>query len=143
MLNRLTLTIAGAALALLLAWAYGQHKYRQGVADTRAEAVLAQISIEQGMQYDKDRADAEYRGAVLAREAAERDLDIVRGELDRLRDNARYAKAAGASGRPDDTGPDWFSGFAACYAEYAELADNAARWADQVNGLQGYIRAIK
>lgn len=136
--------VGAAVLAAILGaiWLYGQHKYRQGVADIRAEAVLAQISIEQGMQYERDRADAEHRGAVLAREAAQRDLDAVRRELDRVRANARNAQAAGAGSGSDDSSADWIGGFAACYSEYAELAGDAARWADQVNGLQGYVNAI-
>lgn len=143
MLNRFTLSLAGAALVLVTIWGYGHYKYRQGVADTKAKAVLAQISIEQGMQYERDRADAEYRGAVLARETAQRDLDAVRSELDRVRDNARHATASGAISGSDDAGTDWIGGFAACYGEYADLAGDAARWADQVNGLQGYVKAIR
>lgn len=135
--------LIAVALAIAAIWGYGQYKYRQGVADTRAEAVLAQLSIEQGMQYERDRADAEFRGAVLAREAAQRDLGAVRRELDRLRDNARHAQDTGAGSGPDGAGADWIGGFAACYAEYAELAGAAARWADQVNGLQGYVRALR
>lgn len=132
--------VAAAALAV---WFYGQHKFRQGVTSERTKAVLAQVSIEQGMQYERDRADAEFRGAVLAREVAQRDLDAVRGELDRLRSNARHAQVARAGGRFDGPGADWIAGFEACYWEYAELAGDAARWADQVNGLQGYIRALQ
>lgn len=135
--------LIAVVLAIAAIWGYGQYKYRQGVADTRAEAVLAQLSIEQGMQYERDRADAEFRGAVLAREVAQRDLDAVRSELDRLRSNARHAQVARAGGRFDGPGADWIAGFEACYGEYAELAGDAARWADQVNGLQGYIRALQ
>jgi len=118
--------------------------YRQGVADTKADAVLQQIAIEQGMQYERDRADADYRGAVLARAAAQRDLVAVRGQLDRvLRAHGRDPANPRAGRRPDDTGPDWIGGFAACYGEYERLATDAAGWADQVNGLQGYVRAIQ
>lgn len=95
------------------------------------------------MQAENDREEAKYRGAVLAREAAQRDLAAARGRLDRLLlATGRDPSAARAGGRPDDSGPDWIGGFAACYAEYGELAIDAARWADQVNGLQGYIRSI-
>ncbi|MCM2573227.1 hypothetical protein NAT65_19250, partial [Achromobacter xylosoxidans] len=48
-----------------------------------------------------------------------------------------------ASRRPDEAGADWIGGFAACYAEYGDLAADAAGWADQVNGLQGYIRGLR
>ena len=80
---------------------------------------------------------------MLAREVAQRDLDAVRSELDRVRANARNAQAAGAGSGSDDSSADWIGGFAACYGEYADLAADAARWADQVNGLQGYVRAVR
>jgi len=138
-----------AVAAVLLSFAagigwYGHSRYRAGRADERAEARLAAISIEQGMQYEADRADAQYRGAVLAREAAQRDLVAVRGQLDRmLRTHGRDPANPRAGRRPDEAGPDWIGGFAACYGEYADLAADAARWADQVNGLQGYVRAVR
>jgi len=124
-------------------WGYGKYQYRQGVADTKAEARLAQISIEQGMQYEADRADAKYRGAIAARQAAQDDLDSVQRELERVLKDLRHTESAGAGGGPDDTGPDWVGGFAACYGEYADLAKDAARWADQVTGLQGYVEAVR
>ena len=140
-------TMTGAAIAVAFfvgVWLYGQAQYRQGVGDTKADAVLAQISIEQGMQYERDRADAEYRGLVRARETALLNLNAVRGELDRLRHSATSnGKNAESSSGLDGAGADWIGGFAACYAEYAELATDAAKWADMVNGLQGYIKAIR
>ena len=145
---RTALIGAGAALLLAaavgVAWrTHGAAQYRAGRADERAEARLAAISIEQGMQYEADRADAQYRGAVLAREAVQRDLVAVRGQLDGLlRAHGRDPANPRAGRRSDATGPDWIGGFAACYGEYADLAADAARWADQVNGLQGYVRAI-
>lgn len=139
-------TMTGAAIAVAFfvgVWLYGQAQYQQGVGDTKADAVLAQISIEQGMQYERDRADAEYRGLVRARETALLNLNAVRGELDRLRHSATSnAKNARSSSGLDGAGADWIGGFAACYAEYAELATDAAKWADMVNGLQSYVRAI-
>src|SRR5690606_22090372 len=96
-----------------------------------------------GMQYERDRADAQHRGAVLAREAAQRDLVAVRGQLDGLlRTHGRDPANPRVGRRSDAAGADWIGGFAACYGEYADLAADAARWADQVNGLQGYVRAI-
>lgn len=134
------------AVAVLVAavWGYGHYQYRQGVADTKAKTVLAQISIEQGMQYERDQSDANYRGAVLARQAAEKDAAAVRGRLDRLLWKHRNdPKATDAGGGLDATGPDWIGVFAACYAEYGDLGADAGRLADQVNGLQGYVRAIR
>jgi len=147
LIRRFWRPLASAAAVLLLClaiWGYGKSQYRQGVADTKAEAVLQQISIEQGMQYERDRADADYRGAVLARETAQKDVAAVRARLDRLlrqhRDDAKIASAGSGS---DAAGPDWIGIVGACYAEYGELGADAARWADQLNGLQGYVRAIQ
>src|SRR5690606_18981072 len=114
------------------AWWLHFDGYRQGVADTKNAAVLQQIAIEQGMQYERDRADADHRGAVLAREAAQKDVAAVRSRLDGLLRKHRGGTApTGASGGPDGTGPDWIAGFAACYREYDSLGEDAARWADQ------------
>ncbi|MGG4774817.1 hypothetical protein ACLO87_09310 [Paenalcaligenes sp. Me52] len=139
--------LTGAAIAVAFfvgVWLYGQAQYRQGVGDTTADAVLAQISIEQGMQYERDRADAEYRGLVRAMETTLFDLNAARVELDRLRRSATGgSQVAGGGSGLDGTSTDWIGGFAACYAEYAELATDAAKWADMVNGLQGYIKAIR
>lgn len=138
--------LAVAAILLTIAagigW-YGHSKYRAGQADARAEIAAQTRALEQGMQYERDRADAEHRGAVLAREAAQRDLVAVRDQLDGLlRAHGRDPANPRARGGSDAAGADWIGGFAACYGEYADLAADAAKWADQVNGLQGYVRAI-
>lgn len=139
---QLIILAASVLLALFAIWSYGHYQYRQGVADTKAAAVLATISIEQGMQYERDRADADYRGAVLARQNSEKDTAAVRGRLAGLlrqhRNNPETARAGSGS---DATGPDWIGVFGACYAEYGDLGADAGRLADQVNGLQGYVRS--
>ncbi|MGO3892412.1 MAG: hypothetical protein ACTJHW_15685 [Paenalcaligenes sp.] len=123
---------------------YGGFKYQQGASDHKAEVLLAQISIEQGMQYERDRADTEYRGLVRARETTLLDLNTARGELDRLRRSATGGpQVAGGGSGLDGAGTDWIGGFAACYEEYAGLATDAAKWADMVNGLQGYLRSLR
>lgn len=131
------------AIAAGVGW-YGHGKYQAGYAQAKVEAQLAAISIEQGMQYERDRADAKHRGAVLARETALATLAGVRGQLDRLqRAHGRDPENPSTGRRSDAAGPDWIGGFAACYGEYADLAADAARWADTVNGLQGYVRAVQ
>ncbi|WP_081043752.1 hypothetical protein [Bordetella bronchiseptica] len=124
---------------------YGGHQYRAGLAAERAATLERQARVERAMQEERDRADAQYRGAVLAREAAQRDLSGVRARLDRLLSEqaGRRPEAARAGGRSDGAGADWIGGFAACYAAYGDLAADAARWADQVNGLQGFIRGVR
>ena len=51
-----------AALWGFGAWRHHQG-YERGVRDTELKAHLQTIAIEQGMQYERDRADADYRGA--------------------------------------------------------------------------------
>ncbi|MCG2596544.1 MULTISPECIES: hypothetical protein [Burkholderiales] len=139
--------IGGAAVVLALGAGvalYGAHREAAGVTKERVRAEAAQRSISEAYQLEKDRADAQYRGAVLAREAAKTGLAAARAELDRvLRAAGRDPENPRAGRRPDEAGPDWIGGFAACYAEYGDLATDAAGWADQVNGLQGYIRGLR
>lgn len=137
---------AGVALSIaaVSAWnTHGSSRYRSGYQQAQADAETQRLREQEAIQYERDRADAVYRGTVLARDAALADLAGVRGQLDRvLRTTGRDPANPTASHRPDDSGPDWIGGFAACYGEYAELAEDAAGWADQVNGLQGYVRSI-
>lgn len=139
--------IGGAAVVLVLGAAFalnGARREAAGVANERARAEAEQRAITEAYQLEKDHADAQYRGAVLAREAATTGLAAARAELDRvLRAAGRDPSIPRAGRRPDEAGPDWIGGFAACYAEYGDLAADAAAWADQVNGLQGYIRGLR
>lgn len=139
--------IGGAAVVMVLGAAFalnGAHREAVGVTKERARAEAAQRAITEAYQLEKDRADAQYRGAVLAREAAKTDLAAARADLDRvLRTAGRDPANPRAGRRSDEAGPDWIGGFAACYAEYEDLAADAAGWADQVNGLQGYINGLK
>lgn len=139
--------IGGAAVVMVLGAGmvlYGAHREAAGVTKERARAEAAQRAITEAYQLEKDRADAQYRGAVLAREAAKTGLAAARAQLDRvLRASGRDPANPRAGRRPDEAGADWIGGFAACYAEYGDLASDAAGWADQVNGLQGYIRGLR
>lgn len=138
--------LAGAVAVVLAAVGvhlYGQVQHRAGYADAQQDARAQVQRIEQGMQYEKEKADARLRAAVLARESADRDLVAVRNRLDGLlRAHGRDPENPTARARTDGADPDWIGGFATCYAEYSALASDAAVWADRVNGLQGYVRAI-
>ncbi|KKO71890.1 hypothetical protein AAV32_09825 [Kerstersia gyiorum] len=137
----------GGVLLTLAAWAalqmYGKAQYRAGYAAAQQHADGLRQRLEQGMQYEKEQADARLRGAVLAREAAARDLAVARRRLDGLLStHGRDPESPAAGTRADGADPDWIGGFAACYAEYGSLAHDAAVWADRVNGLQDWARQV-
>ncbi|WP_312993414.1 hypothetical protein [Achromobacter animicus] len=142
---------AGVVGALLItggvvAWnAHGARQYRAGGDARQIEIEKRQAAIERAWQEERDRADAKHRGAVLAREAAEKTVAAQRGRIDGLlRQLAkRHTEAASASGGPDAAGPDWIGIIGSCVGRYEQLGNEAARWADQVNGLQDYIRALQ
>lgn len=123
---------------------YGATQYQAGADAKQAEIEKRQAAIERAWQEERDRADAKHRGAVLAREAAEKTVAAQRGRIDGLlRQLAqRRAEAASASGGLDAGGPDWIGIIGSCVGRYEQLGKDAARWADQVNGLQGYIRGL-
>lgn len=141
--------IGGALVVLVLVLGagvvlYGASREAGGVTKERTRAEAAQRAITEAYQLEKDRADAQYRGAVLARQAAQTGLAAARAQLDRvLRAAGRDPANPRAGRRSDEAGADWIGGFAACYAEYGDLATDAAGWADQVNGLQGFIRGLR
>lgn len=140
--------LIGAALVVAavlgVRW-YGVSQYQAGGYAKQVEIEKRQVANERAWQEERDRADANYRGAVLAREAAEKTVATQRGRIDGLlRQLAqRGAETAGTGGGPDAAGPDWIGIIGSCVGRYEQLGKDAARWADQVNGLQGYIRALK
>lgn len=140
-------SLVGAAVIVagVSAWSWRWTSgYAAGHAAALAEVQTKQAAIERGMQVEKDREDAIHRGAILAREASARDLASARARLDRLLREHGSDPANPRAGRGlDGSGPDWIAGFAECYAAYGDLASDAARWADQVNALQGYVKAIR
>lgn len=139
--------LIGAALmvgAMLGVCWYGAMQYQAGADAKQVEIEKRQAAIERAWQEDRDRADAKHRGAVLARESAEKTIAAQRGRIDGLlRQLAqRRAEAASAGGGLDAAGPDWIGIIGSCVGRYEQLGKDAARWADQVNGLQGYIKAL-
>jgi len=160
-LRAYALAAVAGAIALALAAAavvwYGHGRYAAGQADERARAERVRAAIQAAMQQEKDYADARYRGAVLARQrtearAAEQDrrraahVAQLRGLLDQYRNRTHAADARGGS---DATGPDWIGVFGECVARaeslgrrLGEVGKDAAGWADQVNGLQGYVHGL-
>lgn len=137
--------VGAAVLAALIfgAFIYGIGEYRSGYADSLRDSKDLVLRVEQGMQYEKEKADARLRAAVLARDAAERDLAAARSSLDGLlRAHGRDPADPAAGTRADGADSDWIGGFATCYAEYSALASEAAVWADRVNGLQDWARGV-
>lgn len=146
-----------AAAILGVRW-YGASQYEAGANAKQEEIEKRQAVIERAWQEERDRADAKHRGAVLARQQiesklakAERDRDAAFVRVDGLRRQLanRRAEASNASGGPDDAGPDWIGLFGECLGRaqslgrrLGEVGKDAAVWADQVNGLQGYIRGL-
>ncbi|MNV32306.1 hypothetical protein D3C71_1236400 [compost metagenome] len=133
--------VAGAGFGVR--W-YGASQYSAGADAKQAEIEKRQAAIERAWQEERDRADAKHRGAVLAREAVEKTVAAQRGRIDGLlRQLAqRRTEATSASGGSDAAGPDWIGIIGSCVGQYEQLGKDAARWADQVNGLQGYIRGL-
>jgi len=138
------LLVAGAVVfAVVCIHLFGKTQRRAGYEEAQQDAQAQVQRIEQGMQYEKEKADARLRAAVLARDAAERDLADARNSLDGLlRAHGRDPENPAASPRADGADPDWIAGFATCYAEYSALASDAAAWADRVNGLQDWARSV-
>jgi hypothetical protein len=134
-------------LAAAGAWVlrYGDSQYQAGAVAKQAEIEKRQAAIERAWQEERDRADAKYRGAVLAREAAEKSIADQRSRIDGLllKLAQRRAEAAAASSGLNASGPDWIGIIGSCVGRYEQLGRDAARWADQVNGLQAYIDSIR
>ncbi|SEK00144.1 hypothetical protein [Achromobacter sp. NFACC18-2] len=133
--------VMGAALGLR--W-YGAAQYQAGADAKQSEIEKRQVAIERAWQEERDRADAKHRGAILAREAAEKTVAAQRGRIDGLlRQLARRrAETPSAGSGLDAAGPDWIGIIGSCVGRYEQLGKDASRWADQVNGLQGYIRGL-
>ena len=140
------LAIAGLLLAVAGGVGlYGHSEYQAGRADERAEIAAQTRALEIAAQEDRDRADANYRGRILATQMREKDMaDRLAGADRMLHDLRRRLQDTGTCGRLDDaSGDDWLGIVGQSWAEYSDLAREAARLSDQVIGLQDYIRAIR
>lgn len=138
--------VVGAAIVVSLgggAWLYGKSQYRAGYGQSELDSRLAAIAIAQAAQEEKDRADAQYRAAVLARQAIEKNLAAARVRADGLLAQLRRAQSPKASPGSDGAGDDWIGILGACLAEYEWMGGQAGKLADKVGGLQGYIRAVR
>lgn len=141
--SRLTINVIAVLVVIASIWGYGRYQYSKGHTAARIQSEARALALQQGMQYEKDRADAEYRGAVAARQAAEIALSDQRDRINGLLDQLRRAKATGASSGSDADGSiDWIGLVATCSSEYELVGGHAARLSDKVKGLQDYINAV-
>src|SRR5699024_11321380 len=79
---------------------------------------------------------------VAAREVAQACLYSVQRELERVLKHLRNAEHTTASDRLNAASANRLRGYRECVKEYDALARDAAKWTDQVNGLQDYVRGI-
>ncbi|ANN66482.1 hypothetical protein [Bordetella bronchialis] len=146
---------AGLLLALALVvgvkW-YGRHEYAAGQAQAQLEAQAAAAKLseqyraqEQATQQQAEENYAKYRGQVLATQKRAADLDAaagrLRAQLASLQSRRAAAHSAASAGADAAAGPDVIGVIAACAGRYDEVVRYAASLADQVTGLQGYVRA--
>lgn len=110
---------------------YGVRQFEAGGLAKQAEIEKRQAAIERAWQEERDRADVEYRGAILAREQtesklaqAERDRDAAFVRIAGLRKQlaARGATAPDAGGGSNGAGPDWIGLFGECLGRAQSLA---------------------
>ena len=138
------LLVGGMLFALTVAWGIDRAaQYDSGYQKAQADARALNIQIELATQEEADRADAEYRGAIMAREAVQKTVATQRARIDGLLDQLRRrSETAGASSGSDGAGADWIGVLGSCVAEYERLGGDTARLADKVSGLQGYVRSL-
>lgn len=149
-----TQLIAGGVAALVvvggIGW-YGHIRYEAGYAARDTQAKLDEAAQKAAFYTEKTRlenernaADQKYQALKSDTVARAADLDA---QLSRLRGQLSAAKRQhvdpGAAGGIDGTGPDWIGIIGTCWGDYAELGKEAAVYADRVNGLQDYVRAIQ
>jgi hypothetical protein len=151
----LGLILAGSLLALAavigIRW-YGHNQDAAGYARARLEAQAATAKLseqyraeEQAAQQQAEEEYAKYRGQVLATQKRAADLDAaagrLRAKLASLRSRRAAAQTIAGAGADGAAGPDFIGVIGECAARYQSVVDYAGRLADQVTGLQGYVRA--
>ncbi|OWT68100.1 hypothetical protein CEY04_27965 [Achromobacter sp. HZ28] len=150
------LILIGAALVLAavagIRW-YGHDQYAAGhqqaalEAQAEAQKLSEQYRAQEAAAQQSVEANyAKYRGQILASQAHAADLDAaasgLRAQLDKLR-SGRAAANSQPAGRVDaGAAPDFIGVIAACAGRYDEVVRYAGQLADQLTGLQGYVRAI-
>lgn len=130
------------AMGVGVKW-YGSSRYDAGYEQAGVDIRLASEAATRAAQEDKNRAEAEYRGAVLAREQKLATLDASVARLNRVLDTrANRPTTPGTPGRVDGTGTAGNVVLRECVREYRAMGEHAGRLADKVNGWQGYAGAV-
>lgn len=129
---------------------YGDIKYEAGrkfERETHALALAKENKVErvkeQTVNTNKDTAYDQY---IEQRDQALRDADAARTELDRLRNTLATYKRRASESQPAQCRTDEAAPLAevvgACAQRYQELGRDAQLDAEQVIGLQNYIKAV-
>jgi len=145
--------IAGAAFAALCTfgvWTYGQARYAEGQQYERDQIVKADLKESQDNRNKEavvdGKKDKAYDQYIEQRDAAIRSADAARGELGRLRnDLAEWKRRARESVSPECATHDQapvVESLGSCAERHQEVARDAELDAEQVIGLQNYIRSI-
>jgi hypothetical protein len=138
------------AVAAFLVWDYGNDRFQDGIKheqDIRAKELLKEVTSNRETENKVGKQqDANFDKYIQARDMAILDANASRTELERLRGTlARYKRgtveSTTAQCKPDETAA-LAQSLENCGAAYQESADNGQRDAEQVIGLQDYIRAI-
>lgn len=149
--EKIGIALCVAFLAFAGVYRYGDIQYEAGRKYERDRATVASIkdnNVERKKEVtsntEKDKAYDQY---IEQRDAAVRDADAARTELGRLRNVlADYKRRASESGTPQcpthDVAPV-IEVIDQCASRYQEVAGDAQLDAEQVIGLQNYIKAIE
>jgi hypothetical protein len=146
--------IAGGIAALVMVggigW-YGHIRYEAGYAARDTQAKLDEAAQKAAFYTEKTRLENERNAAdqkyqTLKSDTAARAAGLD-AQLDRLREQLSATKRQhvdpGAASGADGQDPDWIGIIGTCWGDYAELGKEAATYADRVNGLQNYVRAVQ
>lgn len=146
--------LAGALVAVLVAAAvgwYGHIRYEAGYAARDTQAKLDEAAQKAAFYTEKTRLENERNAAdqkyqVLKSDTAARAAGLD-AQLSRLREQLSATKRqhidSGTAGGTDDADTDWIGIIGTCWGDYAKLGKDAAEYADRVNGLQDYARAVQ
>lgn len=152
------LIIAALALACagLAVWSYGHNQYRDGVADGQT-AMREQAQKDLDAAVEKQKAeDASVRANVESAhvqdvqraEAAASDAAAAKSSVRRLQQLLASARSSASASDPGprrlvDDASEVGRRLEDCAVKYQSLADGAESDANEVIGLQSYIRSIK